>query len=159
MDLKSVKKTVWAGAFYCAYLPVTAFSAEDVDSGTGAPDLLIASLKMIAGLATLIGLFLLAAYLIRKYGPGGIRSFSDRDAIKLIASKPLGPKKFITLVQVGDKVLTLGVTETSITRLDRMEADEFFQAGTTPGAGGRQTDFAQRLEDLNRNPKIESGNQ
>ena len=114
-----------AGALLLAGAPLSVFAADAGEPGGNAPDLLLASLKMIGGAALVIGLLLLTAHLIRKYGPGRILALSDRDAIKIIATKPIGPRKYITLVQIGNNILTLGVTETSITRLDKTGADEF----------------------------------
>ncbi|MFH1139700.1 MAG: flagellar biosynthetic protein FliO [Pseudomonadota bacterium] len=150
-----MKKTsavlVRAGAFLLAGAPSRAFPAEAQAPGANAPDLLVASLNMIGGAALVIGLLLLIAYLLKKYGPSRLLSFSDRDVIKIIAAKPLGPKKFITLVQIGDDILTLGVTEASITRLDKTGAAEFQQAqALKPPDERRVKSFAQRLKAFNR---------
>ena len=93
--------------------------------GTEAPDLSTAVLKMAGALVMLIAGLLAVLYLVRRYSAGGKNLFGGREIIRVIGTKALAPKKYIALVEVGGRVLTLGVTADRITCLDRSSAEDF----------------------------------
>lgn len=122
--------------------------AEDALPSAQTPDLMIAGLKMAGTLAILIGGLLLLLYLLRRFGASRGGLFGGQDLIRVITSRPLGPRKYITLVEVGGSVLTLGITNDRISCLDKVPL-ETFRAGagiqTPPETDGG---FAGRLKAL-----------
>jgi flagellar protein FliO/FliZ len=141
--------TIWA----LLISPASAAPAADNGSplpGQAAPDLFGAGLKMFSSLIFIIVALLLVLYFLRRLNarkPGGFGS----GPIKVLATKSLAPRKYIALVQVADKVLTLGVTQDRITCLHTLEADQFQKqtaaSSETDNAAPEGT-FAQKLAAL-----------
>jgi flagellar biogenesis protein FliO len=63
---------------------------------------------------------LLLIYLCKRTAAGKGR-FSAEGHVRLLTSKPIGPRKFISLVEIGGQILVLGVSEAQITLLDKIE--------------------------------------
>ena len=106
------------------------------------PDLATASIKMAGALALLIGGLLLVLYFMRRFGKFKGQALGGGDLIRIMATRALAPKQYITVVRVGQSVLTLGVTEQSIACLDKIDADEFQErrpetASPAPGSFAR----------------------
>ncbi|MBU2550745.1 MAG: flagellar biosynthetic protein FliO, partial [Proteobacteria bacterium] len=122
----SIKKALacWI-ASAASLLPAGVALAAEAVPGTGAPDLTVAAVKMVAVLVGLIAVLLLAMRLMRRLGSAGNGLFGGREIIRIIATRPLAPKKYIALVEVGGAVLTLGVTGDRITCLDKSSASDF----------------------------------
>lgn len=89
--------------FALLLVPIQAFAAE----AEASPGLFTAWLKLLAGLAVVLGLLYLFYALSRK----GMLSFLPgvrEGAIKIVEVKSLGPKKGLCLVQVRGQELLLG---------------------------------------------------
>ena len=114
--------------------------------GTEAPDLFGAAAQMVGVMVVLLaGLFLLV-YLLRRMNAAKRGLFGGSDMIRIIATRALAPKKYITLVEIGGTILTLGVSDDGITCLDKTPAQEFKRDHgpspvQAPGPG-----FAERLK-------------
>ena len=80
--------------------------------------------KMVLGLGAVLGVLVLLIYLCKRTSAGKGR-FSVEGQVRLLASKPIGPRKFVSLVEVGGQVFVLGVSEAQITLLDKIENREF----------------------------------
>lgn len=83
-----------------------------------------ALLKMFFALAIVIGLLVASMYVLRKYlshAPSGSR---DGSLIQIIATRYLGPKCSILMVEVLGKVIVLGLTGGQMTVLTTID-DEF----------------------------------
>ena len=80
--------------------------------------------KMILGLGTVLGVLLLLIHLCKR-GAAGKGRFSAEGQVRLLTSKAIGPRKFVSLVEIGGQVLVLGVSEAQITLLDKIENREF----------------------------------
>jgi flagellar protein FliO/FliZ len=77
--------------------------------------------KILAVLIGVVGLIFLLAYVLRRIGlasGGGDRSTKGW---RLLAAKSLGPKKQVCLLEVGNSILVIGVSEKSITRLKEVD--------------------------------------
>jgi flagellar protein FliO/FliZ len=88
---------------------------------TGGPDLAFAALRMLGALALLSILLVGALYLARKFGAG---AQMGGDAIRVLATRALGARERIALVQIPGAVLVLGVTRERIELLDRIADPE-----------------------------------
>ncbi len=73
-------------------------------------------IRIIGALALITGLLLMALYGIKFWG----RKLSGKDSgqVEVMAVKMLLPKRYLVLVRVGEKILTLGATDNQITLLD-----------------------------------------
>ena len=116
--------------------------------GTDAPNLFSAAAQMIGVMIVLLaGLFLLV-YILRRMNAAKRGLFGGSDMIRIIATRALAPKKYITLVEIGGSVLTLGVCEDGISCLDKTPAQDFKRdhpqsIAPAPGQG-----FAERLKSV-----------
>ncbi|MCK4573471.1 MAG: flagellar biosynthetic protein FliO [candidate division Zixibacteria bacterium] len=80
--------------------------------------------KLLSALAVVIlciyvGVFLLKKLMGRKYTGGG-RS----DALEVIESSYVGPKKTVTLLRVGERAVLVGVAENQMSMLTELSRDE-----------------------------------
>lgn len=122
--------------------------AADAVPGAQAPDLFTAGAKMFGALAMLIGGLLFTLYLVRRAAAGRGGLLGGQEMIRVISTKALAPKKYIALVEIGDSVLTLGVTNEGITRLDKNDAASFRNALPQQPATENNGGFASRLKAL-----------
>lgn len=80
--------------------------------------------KMLFALAIVLGLMVGAAYFIKRIFPRNGGAFNDHSMIKVIASRYLGPRNSIVLVEVLGKVIIIGVSPSQISPLGTIvEAD------------------------------------
>ncbi len=90
---------------------------------TAAPELIPSALKMIAALAMVLGGLLVMVHFARRYlrsAGGAVR----HRLVRVVASQPIGVKKAVTLVDVPDCVLVLGVSGDRIQLLSRIDDPE-----------------------------------
>ncbi len=78
--------------------------------------------RVIGALALITGLLLIALYGVKRWS----RTFhgKDSDQVEVMSIKMLLPKKYLVLVRVGEKILTLGATDNQITLLDSTTRNE-----------------------------------
>jgi len=77
-----------------------------------------------------LGVLLLFVHLCKRTAAGKER-FSAEGQIRLLTSKPIAPRKFISLVEIGGQIFVLGVSEAQITLLDKMENRDFMARAET----------------------------
>ena len=88
--------------------------------------MLWAASKMILGLGIVfILLFFLMRVLKRTHFVRG--DASSDSGIRLLTTKPIAPQKYISLVEIGGEVFALGISETQITLLTKIENREFLE--------------------------------
>ena len=112
--------------------------------------------KMILGLGAVLGVLILLIWLCKRMAAGRGR-FSAEGQVRLLTSKPIAPRKFVSLVEIGGQVLVLGVSEAQITLLDKIENREFMAKSETPQALQSEPFsiwdyFSFRRRGLNRGP-------
>ena len=78
--------------------------------------------KMFAVLIGVLGLILLLAYAMRKLGLGGRGSDSGSEGWRVLGVKMLGPKRQIYVLEVGTRILLIGVTDRTMNAL--MQVDD-----------------------------------
>jgi flagellar protein FliO/FliZ len=113
-----VKKNMWRGmAALMAFMPAV-LQAEEV---TSAPDPMSSVLRVALTLVGMIAfIFLLAYFAKRLQGmtKSGSGSFSGQGKmIKTLATVSLGLKEKVSLIQVGEQQLLIGITSQSIQTL------------------------------------------
>jgi flagellar protein FliO/FliZ len=82
-----------------------------------------AALKMILGL----GAILLVLFLLIRYGKRaslGKNELTAEGRVRLLTTQTLAPRKYISLVEIVGKVLVLGVSDSQVTLLDKIENPE-----------------------------------
>lgn len=147
MSSKSIKY-LWVpglAVIISAALPALAYAAAP---GSDAPDLMGAGLRMFGSLLLVIGGMLLILYLFKRLGAGKNGAVQSQDIIKVISTRYLAPKNFISVVEIGDSVLTLGVTADNITRLDKVPSSEFLSHTNVTKTDDFKTSFTSRLKSL-----------
>ena len=79
-------------------------------------------------------------------------NFNGQLQVKVVGTTPLGPKKFIYLVEVFDRLLVLGVTDNQISNLTEIADTEILnQIKSAPEKavhGGKKRSFQSQLEGL-----------
>jgi flagellar biosynthetic protein FliO len=83
-----------------------------------------AAAKMILGLGGVLAILIVLIWLCKRMAAGKGR-LSSEGQVRLLASKAIAPRKFVSLVEICGQVLVLGVSEAQITLLDKMENREF----------------------------------
>ncbi len=76
--------------------------------------------KMIFGLGMVLLLLCLFVRLLRRASLMKGAASSDSD-IRVLTSRPVGPRKYISLVEIGGEVLALGISDSQITLLTKIE--------------------------------------
>jgi flagellar biogenesis protein FliO len=101
-----------------------------------APELIPSALKMVGALAVVLGGLFVMVHLARRYMrdmPGA----ANQRLVRVVASRAIGLKKTVTLVDVPDGVLVLGVSGDRIQLLSRIDDPETLnQIRAQPGPGG-----------------------
>lgn len=83
----------------------------------------LAGLKVAGALCLLLGVIFAGLYLLKRFGPRAGLNISQNAQLKTVGQINLGPKKRLVMVRFLNKLLLLGVTETSINVLSEAEAD------------------------------------
>jgi flagellar protein FliO/FliZ len=106
----------------------------DVNATAPSWDFGYAALKMTGGLFLVLALLFLVLYLLKRYGhkAGLVRKVSSD--LQLLGQLSLGPRRNVVVVRYLNKVMVLGVTETTITLLTETHHDQ------------NQTPFSSHLE-------------
>jgi flagellar protein FliO/FliZ len=114
------------------------------EAGVAEPGLFVAVLKMIAALAVCLGLLLGGAHLLRRFKL--VDSGRGESMIKLVATRALGPKRYVSVVEVAGQLLVLGVAEGGISLLTRLGARESGGRGPLRPARGASLEDEEGLE-------------
>ncbi len=122
--------------------PGLARAQEQVAGLAPEGDFSTAMLKMLAGLALVLGIMVGAYWLVRRLAPKAAALGGGR--MRLLARLGLGPRKFLAMVKVADRVLVLGVTTDSIRLL--CELDQPLPDRDQPEGGG----FSRALKRASR---------
>jgi len=92
-------------------------------SGESTQSLLSVTLKMIAALSLVVGLMLVLMVWLKKIGFGLSRQ-SSTSLIKVLDTRMISPKKYISVVAVGKQIVVLGITDQSVNLLTTLEEYE-----------------------------------
>lgn len=94
--------------------------------------------KMLFALAIVIGLMVGAAYFFKKISPRNGGPFNDHSMIKVIASRYLGLRNSIMLVEVLGKVIIIGVSPNQISPLGTISEADALEKLRNSGVSGAQ---------------------
>jgi flagellar biosynthetic protein FliO len=85
-----------------------------------------AAVKMVLVLGGVLAILIPLVWLGRRMGAGRGDAHSDGQ-VRLLTTKPIAPRKYISLVGIGEQILVLGISEAQITLLDKIENREFVE--------------------------------
>lgn len=102
-------------------MPSLAYATDNATQVLPGGDLGSAWWNMTGGLLLLLGLLLVAFWLLKRYGPKAGLSMFKRGGLALEGSLALGPRKAVVVVRFLNKVLVLGVTENQINLLTQLD--------------------------------------
>jgi flagellar protein FliO/FliZ len=108
-------------------------------------------LKTLAVLALVLGLIFGLAWLARKLKLGGAMNDGNTAGWRVLGTKTLGPKRQVVIMEVGTKLVLIGMTEKTMTPLMELDgqADKDLVLAATSGkksAGPRFQDFLRRAQ-------------
>ena len=111
-------------------------------AATGGIDMTVTMLKTAGALAAVIGLMLVALWLLRRFGGARFGAGSAGSLIRVLDTRMLGPRRYVSVLRVGGRTLAVGVTEQNITLLAELAADDLDgKAADEPAPAG----FAEAL--------------
>ena len=111
----------------------------------------ILSLRNISYVLIVIGLLILFLHFLRKFVNRPVGPASAGEHFQVLQQFHLGPKKSISLVKIYDRLLFLGVTETTITTLLEITGEEEVEqilAQLDDSRKERQTNFREIYQGL-----------
>jgi len=88
-------------------------------------------LQVLPGLALVLALIALCAWVAKRIGPGRIAGGA---AIKFVASQSVGSRERVVIVEVNQQWLVLGVAAGSVTTLSQMDKPETVSEAPAGGA-------------------------
>lgn len=113
--------------------------ASAAESGADVPGLVGVLFKMIFALAMVLGLFFLALHGARK-----LRVMQEKacgcNLIKILATKGVAPKKYVSVIEVGGEIIVLGMSEGSVSLLTRMDRAQILPSLGGPGEDKNESD-------------------
>lgn len=97
----------------------SAWAQDPAASELPASDFSTALVKMVAGLALVLGVLVGLYWLSRRFLPGSVAG--GNAGMRLLGRLGLGSRKYVALVEVAGKVLILGVSNDRINLLSEVE--------------------------------------
>lgn len=127
---KAVQSFLQSWPLSLLFSPIVAWAADEAAPAKTVSDplldlaqttsLAMTLLKVFGALLLTVGLMLLLAASFRRFGLN--RAGTRQGAlISIIDTKMVAPKKYITVVQIADQTLALGITDQQISLLTRLE--------------------------------------
>lgn len=82
--------------------------------------------QMLLALGMVLGILLLLLRLLKRT-PWIQKDLPADFSIRILTTRPIAPRKYISLVEIGGEVLALGVSEAQISYLTKVEHPELLQ--------------------------------
>jgi len=101
-------------------------------------------INLVLALAVVIALILLITWLL-KLTMGRKFSFGSSGLLQVVASVPLGDRRFISVIRVGKRYYLIGISSGEISLLSTLDADEIKPYVETGGAA-EEGGFARLLK-------------
>ena len=99
-----------------------------------------ALIQMLLGLAVIVGLLVLGAYLLRRLNGG--RTFGNTGPLRIVGGLMISPRERIVLLEVGETWVVVGIVPGQIKTLHTMPKGEI------PVASGSDGGFGQWLKQM-----------
>jgi len=113
------------------------------------PDLYTTAIKTFSTLAIMLAVILIGFYLVKRFWPKGAGFMSAHQWVKVITATSIAPKKMISLVEVGDEILVLGLTDSHISLLSKVTDEQMIHSlRTSQGKKSVGSPFYQQFKGL-----------
>jgi len=111
------------------------------------PELFPSLLKILSALAVTVGVLIVTAYLFKRIMGRGGGEITNREVIKILSSRYLGPKSSIMLVDVLGQVMVIGLSGGTISLLTEiMDPGSIEQLKDIRGQRGKGASFSDHLK-------------
>ena len=88
------------------------------------PDLYSSAIKTFSVLALMLAVILVCFYVVKRFWPKGSGLLNADRLIRVITTSPIAHKKMISVVEVGEEILVLGLTDSHITMLTKVTDEQ-----------------------------------
>jgi flagellar protein FliO/FliZ len=112
-----------------AVLAAFALAAVPAPAADGAAGPVLGVAQMVLGLALVLGLIVLASWLLRRFGAGPAATGS---LVRVVTAASVGPRERVVLVEIGDTWLVLGVAPGRINALHQLARQQLAQPDGQP---------------------------
>lgn len=96
--------------------------------------------QMVLGLVFVLGLIVLASWLLRRFGAG---TASSGSLIRVVTAASVGPRERVVLVEIGDAWLVLGVAPGRVSTLHQLPRQELARPDAQPQGFARWLEQAR----------------
>ena len=121
-----------------------ALAAAPAWAAEAAPSPVFGVMQMILGLALVLGLIVLASWMLRRFGAGPTASGS---IVRIVTAASVGPREKVVLVEVQDSWLVLGVAPGRVSMLHQLPRQAIAPAAQpAPQGFGRWLAEARRRQ-------------
>lgn len=135
-----------------AFDKADAEATKDEDSSGGGGSIL----RMILGLAVVVGAIFGVHWLLKKWGTGRMQAVAGRaGVIDVVATTSLAQGRALHLVRIGEELVLVGATEQSITRIGEFDATTLGAAAANSGNGEFQSMLSGAM--LGSQPGVPAG--
>ena len=110
--LLALCQTTWAGSEP---------AAGAMDNLAATSSLLFLSFKVIGALALVTGLMVILVVWLKKLGFSQ-KTLKQGSLIRILDTRMIGPKKYISVLQIADQNIVVGITDQQITMLTGLDA-------------------------------------
>lgn len=111
---------------FCSMILFLTPCAAATGTSGDAPSFTLALFKMIFALSLVLGLIFLALHVAKRFKVLQEKTYGG-DLIKVLSIKGLAPRKYISVVEIGEEIVVLGMSENSInvlTKIDKQKMTE-----------------------------------
>lgn len=98
-------------------------SAQIVSKSGETLSLFWAILKVIGSLGLVLGVMLLLAYIFKRIGFSG-SNLKQGSLIKILDTRMLAPKKYVSVLQIAQEYVVVGITDQNINMLSKLNDSE-----------------------------------
>ena len=124
----------------------TALAAQDMANPMAT---LLITAKVVGAFILVAGLMALVFKIMQRAGVG--TAAGRGSLISVLETRAIAPKKYISVVQIGDQQLAVGITENAVSLLCQLE-----KPVTVPPATGQNPAFATLLQKISRKKSEEA---
>ncbi len=128
MSVSTINKRIYLILALVLTLPAMVSGAPVSPTGgdSGAPSLAWAILKMVFALGIVLGLLFLTLYFVRRLKDIHQKAHGT-NLIKVLATRGIAPKKYISMIEVGGEIMVLGMSDNSVSLLTKMDRAQVIQ--------------------------------
>ncbi len=126
-----------------AVLMACALAAVPAPAADGAAGPVLGVAQMVLGLAFVLGLIVLASWLLRRFGAGPAATGS---LVRVVTAASVGPRERVVLVEIHDTWLVLGVAPGRVNTLHQLPRQQLAQPDRQPQGFARWLAQARRRQ-------------